>query len=438
VVTTGSADPAAPPAPGAAAPAPRTDQSPGRRTRRRLRAIPRPVLVSVTAVLVALAGTLAGFTLTSGGEPSHHATGSLLPEWATSGRILAQDAEGTLVLVDPATDRVIGPAGLGVPSGEVVMAAPDRRYVTTLQGDLLAVTADGALDHTSAPRITQALLGGPGTFAAHDQAVIVVASGDQQLRTGAISALILNDRRSVALGTADEAAGDPQAVGAFVSVARPGSSSRVPAGGYLGLPDSQVERRDAGQPPARLATAAQLNEALRQPAGRAVHLSVFPNPAGTAVAVVLNPPLGGARNVGIVVLDRGGSVIGIVPPPIGPLEYTWPSWSPDGRSLAYPTVRAEGTSLAIWQEGGRLLIRTAPDNGAAFGYCLWAPDGSAILCPTSQAARANWDQGAAGGGRLFAAQAPGTPVAWLPPGTAAKPVNHPTRFGLGMRRVLRP
>jgi hypothetical protein len=399
------------------------------------------VLVAITATMVALAGTLAAIKVTSGatlaGGTSRHPAASLLPQSATSGRILAQNAAGTLVLVDPATDRVIGPAGLGLLSGEMVMAAPDRRFVTTLQGDLLAVSGDGALDHTPVPRITQALLGGPGTFAADDRAVITVASSGQQLRTGAISAFILEDQRSVALGTADEAAGDPQALGAFVSVAWPASSGQVPAGGYFGLPDSQVERREAGHPPVLLASAAQLNTALGQPADRPVHLSVFPNPGGTAVAIVLNPPLGGARNVGVVVVDRGGTVIGAVPPSIGPLEYTWPSWSPDGRSLAYPTVRSDGTSLAIWREGGPLLTRTAPDNGAAFGYCLWAPDGSAILCPTAEAAQANWDQGAASGGRLFAALAPGIPITWLPPGTAATRVTPRWRHGPGVPRILR-
>jgi hypothetical protein len=387
--------------------------------------------VAIGVTVLALTGTLGGIKA-AGGRTSPRRAEASLPPAATAGHILAQDPHGTLVLVDPATDQVVGPAGLGSLSGEVVLAAPDRRFITTLQGDLLAIDNGGLLDHVPSPRITQALLGGPGTFAAGDRAVIVVASGDDQLRTGAISALILENRRMVALGTADEAAGDPQTVGAFVSVARPGAPSRFPAGGYLGLPDSQVERRDAGQPAVRLATAAQLNTALRQPANRPVHLSVYPNPAGTAVAVVLNPPQGGARNVGVVVLDRGGNVIGIVPPPIGPFEYTWPSWSPDGRSLAYPSASAGGTSLTIWRQTGQLLIRIAPDNGATFGYCLWSPDGSAILCPTDQAAQDNWDQGGANGGRLFATPAPGTPITWL----AAAPVDPRAHNRRGLRRTL--
>ena len=320
------------------------------------------------------------------------------------------------MVVDPATDRVVGSTGFGSIAGEMVMVALDHRFVTTLQGDLLAVNNAGGLDQTDVPRITRAaLLGGPDTFAAGDTAVIVVASSGEQLHTGAISALLLQGRRSVALGIADEAAGDPQALGAFVSVALPGASSEVPVGGYLGLPDSRVELRDAGQPAWVLATAAQLNAALGQPKAQPVHLSVFPNPAGTAVAVMLDPPLGADRNVSVVVLDRAGRVIGRVPAAVGPVQYSWLSWSPDGRSLAYQTGAPSGTSLAVWREGGQTLVRTAPDNRAAFGYCLWSPDGSAILCPTSQSAHNDWDQGAAAGGDLFAVRAPGTPILWLPP-----------------------
>ena len=154
----------------------------------------------------------------------------------------------------------------------------------------------------------------------------------------------------------------------------------MPIGGYLGLPDSRVELRDADQPARVLATAAQLNAALGQPKAQPVHLSVSPNPAGTAVAVMLEPPLGADRNVGVVVLDRAGRVVGRVPAAVGPVQYSWLSWSPDGRSLAYQTGASSGTSLGVWRQGGQTLIRTAPDNRATFGYCLWSPDGSAILC----------------------------------------------------------
>jgi hypothetical protein len=381
---------------------------------RRIRRAVKAAVIACAAVALALAGTLVALHTGS----SSHRAGAALPSGATSGRILAQDADGRVVLVDPATDRVVGSAGFGSIAGGMVMAA-DRRFVTTLRGDLLAVNNVGRLDPTDVPRITgAALLGGPGTFAAGDTAVIVVASSGEQLHTGVISALVLQGGRSVGLGIADEAAGDPQALGAFVSVASPASSRAVPVGGYLGLGDSRVELRDAGQPPRVLATAAQVNTALGQPAGQPVHLNLFPNPAGTAVAVTANPPLGAEHNVGAVIIDRAGRLVAVVPATVGPAEYSWLSWSPDGRSLAYQTGTPGGASVAVWREGGRTLIRTAPDNRAAFGYCLWSPDGSAILCPTSESARDDWDQGAADGGELFAVPAPGTPIVWLPHGPA--------------------
>ena len=71
------------------------------------------------------------------------------------------------MVVDPATDRVVGSTGFGSIAGEMLMVAPDHRFVTTLQGDLLAVNNAGGLDQTGVPRITRgALLGGPDTFVA--------------------------------------------------------------------------------------------------------------------------------------------------------------------------------------------------------------------------------------------------------------------------------
>jgi hypothetical protein len=377
------------------------------------------IVVMLVVIVTAVAGGLVGLRLTAGGSgPAHHA-GPLLPPATAAGRIVVQEPNGTLALVEPVGDRVVWRASPRALSGEVVMTAPDRRFVATLRGDVLAVNNVDGLDQTGIPTVTKAaLLGGPDTFAAGDQAVIVVASSGQEAPTNAVSALTLADRRSVALGVADEAAGDPAALGVFVSVSAPGASSGTPASGNLALRDLRVELRDAGQPAQVLATAAQLNTYMGQAPDRDVHLSVFPNPTGTAVAIVLNPPAGNATNVGVVILDRRGHLLGVVPTAIGPIEYTWPSWSPDGRALAYPTVTPEGTSLAIWREAGPPLIRTAPDNRASFGYCLWAPDGSAILCPTAESARDNWDQGGAQGGPLFAVAAPGTPIVWLGRGAA--------------------
>ncbi len=405
----------------------RSDPTPHSRTR-----TPRwAVRLIILAAVALVGGTLALITSESpGGAPAHGTGAASLPPAATIGRVLVQNPGGALVLVDPGTDRAVQPAGVALLAGETVMTAPDRRFVATLQGAVLSIDANDQVHAAVTPRITQALLGGPATFAADDQAVIVVASNGGQLRTGQISALLFRNGSSVPLGSADEAAGDPQAIGAFVSVARPVPSNREPAGGYFGLPDSQVELRDAGHSARVLATAGQLNAALSQPSDRPVHMSLFPNPQGTAVAIVLNPPFGGVGDVGIVVLDRSGTVIGIVPPPSGPVEYSWPSWSPDGRSLVYPTIGSSGTELAIWRETGRPLLRTAPDNGAAFGYCLWAPNGSAVLCPTIQSARADWDEGAASGGPLFAVPAPGNPIVWLAPAPPSSPAEPATRHNL--------
>ena len=343
-----------------------------------------------------------------------------LPAAAAGGHLIAQDPQGILLLADPHGGVVTSLLNFGSFGGEVVVPALDRRFVASLQGAVLAVNPVDGLDLTDIPGVAKvALLGGPDTFADGDRALVLVQSGDQPLRTGTVSILSLADRHTAPLGIADEAAGDPRAVGVFVSVPDPTQLAYVVPGGFVGLPDSRVKiRPDQGRPAAVLATAAQFNADLGQDPAQPVHLSVFPDPAGDAVAVMLSPPTGGNTNVSLVVLDRQGRVRGVARPPSGPTGYSWPSWSPDGKSLAYATHRDTGTGLAVWTVGGRTLVRTAPDNGAAFGYCVWAPDGSAFVCPTFASAHDNWDIGSARGGRLFSAPAPGTPIVWSPPGPA--------------------
>ncbi len=350
---------------------------------------------------------------------THHARGtSPPPGFAGTGRVVAQDPTGNLVLTQVNGTGVVALPRVGAAGGEVVVAALDRRFLATVRGAVAAVNGAG-LGQAQIPVLTKAaVLGGPDTFADGDRALIVAATGNSELDSGAVSAITLTDHQSVDLGIADEAAGDPQAVGAFVSVpAQPTQSP--PPGGYLGVPDSRVERRDAGRPAAVLATAAQLNADLGQKPAQPVHLSVFPNPSGDAVAVLVNPPTAGGSNVGMVILDRSGRPMGVVRTGVGPVEYDRPAWSPDGRSLVYATLGSSGTAVAIWSEGHVLLVRTAPDNGADFGYCLWSPDASAILCPTFASARVDWDMGLARGGPLFSVPAPGTPIIWLPTETGS-------------------
>jgi hypothetical protein len=360
--------------------------------------------------------TVVGVQASAGNrDRSAHRTAYSLPPSAANGRIVAQDQQGNLVLAAPSGSGPVVLAGLGSSGGEVVTAALDGQYLATLQGAVLAVNAPHGLEPTVDPALAgAALLGGPDTFADGDHALILVRSSPLQLHAGTVFAYTFASQKSATFGLADEAAGDPQAVGVFVSVASTGRADHAPPGGYLGLADSRVELRDAGQSPLVVATAAELNRDVGQNPEQPVHLSLFPTPSGDAVAVEVNPPTGGDADVGVVVLTRSGQLIGVIKTRSGPLEYSWPAWSPDGRSLAYSTVTDSGTALAIWTEGGPIVVRAAPDNGASFGYCLWAPDGSAILCPTFQSARDSWDQGAAHGGPLFSVPGAGTPIVWLP------------------------
>ncbi|HEY3811193.1 MAG TPA: hypothetical protein VGL49_07145 [Acidimicrobiales bacterium] len=369
---------------------------------------------AATAAVIA-GGTLLGLHLAGPSRTPASGTRFGLPRSASGGRLVAQNPQGTLVLTDPDGGRVVALSSFGSFGGEVVVPALDRRYLATLQGAVLAVDNVDGVDQTGVTALTDAApLGGPDTFADGDQALVLVKSSEQPLHTGAISTLTLADQHTVSLGVADEAAGDPAAVGVFVSVPALRTSFRAADGAFVGLPDSRVELRDQGQRPLVLATAGQLNADLGQDPGRPVHLSVFPDPDGDTVAVVLNPPAGGESNVGVVLLDRRGQLLAVIRPSSGPTEYSWPSWSPDGRALAYPSHGVRGSALVVWTEGGHVLARTAPDNGAGFGYCVWAPDGSAFVCPTFESAQARWDLGATRGGPLSSVAAPGNPIVWLP------------------------
>jgi hypothetical protein len=268
-----------------------------------------------------------------------------------------------------------------------------------------------------------AFLGGLDSFADHDQALLLAAPGDSELSAGSLSAVELSNGVAAHLGTADEAAGDPRYVGAFVSVPGP-QADHPPPGGYLGAPDSRVELRDLGRPTAVLATAGQLQSDLGRDPATPVHLSVFPDPSGDSLAIVVNPPDQGGGNAGMVVVDRQGRVISVIEPGPGPIEYSWPSWSPDGSSMAFVTLGDSGTAITTWVRSGRLLERRASEGGADFGYCLWSPDGSAILCPAYEPAGTTWEIGSARSGGLYSVGSVGTvgdPILWIPAAGGRRP-----------------
>jgi hypothetical protein len=230
--------------------------------------------------------------------------------------------------------------------------------------------------------------------------------------------VLLADGDTISLGYADQATGDPQNLGAFVTVAAPAQSG---AHGWRGgRADATVELRGA-EGSTILATSASLNRDLGEDPARPLTLRILPDSSGNQLAVVIDPVGSAATDDAVVVLDRRGRVLGALNQAFGPARGSVPSWSPDGSALAYYSESRRGAAIAVWAIGGRVHLRLAPNPDAGFDGCLWSPDGSVILCPTSSGPP-QWVFGRAGGGRVAATRAPVLvrafaqrlrPVAWL-------------------------
>jgi len=339
-----------------------------------------------------------------------------------SGQLLVMNSDGTLESTDPGGDNTRLLSNLGTFQDPTEYLAEDQR--------LFAITSGGQLDSVMADRpviapipLGRAVTGGAGSdpFADRDRALVILvppAPGEQ----ASFELLTLATAATVPLGRGDQAAGDPQTPGAFVSVAgavQPGLL--LPAGSA----DDRVELRVPGRTPVVVTTADQLRRATGQSTTAGVQLAAYPDPAGDKLAVVLDPLGIGDADAAMVVVSRTGKVLGSVDATSGPTANVAPAWSPDGTSLAYTTFGSHGAALVVWTPGHAPKARLAPDPGDDFGGCLWAPAGDEILCvnvlgfeQSTQwglaASRNQWVVGASGGGALYLSHAPGVPIAWLP------------------------
>ena len=103
---------------------------------------------------------------------------------------------------------------------------------------------------------------------------------------------------------------------------------------------------------------------------RPVSLSVYPNPTGDAVAVVLAPLDPSAGNVAMVVLNRQGRLLGSFPKRLGPIDGSQIVWSPGGHQLAYPTYTNTGPALAVANRDGRGIQKLSRPSSPYHLRCL--------------------------------------------------------------------
>lgn len=221
---------------------------------------------------------------------------------------------------------------------------------------------------------------------------------------------------SLATGTAytpwqvDDAAGDPQAIGVFASVAAPLQPTSHPTNTF---PDASVKLLDVGRPPVLLATAAQLNGDVRLGAGTPTSFFPYPSPSGALVAVAVQPDVQegvSALAGGLVVLTRTGHVVASFP------GAGAPAWSPSGTSLAFASGSKDGSVLHIWTTPGHLSSQAFPASaGNPYSDCIWSPSGAWILCAAygPHDNGQDWAVASAAGGPMVVTRGPGLPITWL-------------------------
>jgi hypothetical protein len=341
------------------------------------------------------------------------AKGPALPAVARSlrGHVVAQALNGDLLLSAPdgthSTRLHPGPAqGRHQPflidNGEAVEA---------LAGDRIAEAARVLLG----PQESASNIIGVDPFADHATAVILATGSSGSASNSTFSVATLHGDHTASLGPADDAAGDPQALGAFVSVVAVRQPRSAPPIGINGLADTRVERRDTGQPSVVLATAAQLNADVGESPNLPVNLTVFPDHSGGKVAVMVNPVGGEESNSAMVILDRTGRELGAIGVGRGPTAYTVPYWSSDDSSLAFATFASVGTALAVLDSGYHLADQPLqPDS--SIGGCAWSPDSTWVVCLATSNVIDGWllARNDTGLTPIYYLPGRGTPVAWLP------------------------
>jgi hypothetical protein len=236
--------------------------------------------------------------------------------------------------------------------------------------------------------------------------------------------------RGLMLGTATDAAGDPQSAAAFVSgrVSSPSASFSGECYGPQTEPDKAIELRGPGRPARTIVTAAELKGALGWPSATPVLLYADPDPGGSRLALrveVDTPPGQHAPRQAVVVISRGGHILAHMPLPAasGIMQ-----WSPDGQRIALCRA-SPGTpsSVSVWSPGqGSRTIVLPGHHDVACNELLWSPDGSQLMYAAwatehglTQAdnLQHGWTVIDLRSGRVHDVTAPGQPAAWLP-GTA--------------------
>jgi hypothetical protein len=364
----------------------------------------RRLLVPAGVIVLAGAVTAAVIIWPRSAPSSRQAASRQAQLTAAGGHILAVAGLGSLVLSDPAGRNVTKLHGLGE-VGPAIFPALDNRYFSLDNGQVLAVSGHRppAMASTRVqlwPSISEGTSVSP--FADHDRQLVQLTLPFTSLATSqAVSLISLATGQSMGFGRGHSVAGDPKAVGVFISVARRGPPAATATATNLSVaPDSKLWLRDAGRPAVLLATAANLDRDLHLSPRLQVEMTPYPSPSGNEVAVTVQPQFG-SNTSGIVILNRSGRVLSTVATSAGPTGGDSIAWSPSGTALAFP-------------QSGRVKREAFPSSTAAeYQSCLWSPDGQSIICASGGTGQ-QWVIATMAAHNMTPIHGPGAPVAWLP------------------------
>lgn len=376
---------------------------------RPLRHLRRPLLIGVVIAVATTA--LAVEALSSRGETSKE-PGLPAAVRALKGRIIAEAEDGTLFLSHPdGSHRTAMRLHPFVANAKPVLVEGDGEVVSLAQKGF-----SGAL--YAGPSSAVPAGGESDSFADGAKAVIVMAGEAGPGSSSPVSMVTLAAGDTISLGIANDAEGDPETLGAFVSLAAPDQTPE-PTAGIDGLADTEIALRDRGGRTVVLATTAQLDHDADQDPSEPINLTLFPDRDGTKIAVLLNPIGDREGNAAMVILDRHGHLLGTVGRGEGPTEYTTPYWSPDGDSLAYATFGSVGTTLAVLNRSYSVATQALQPTTRLVG-CTWSPQSTWVLClaafESSTESSDNWLLAENDGSLapIYSFPATGNPVAWLP------------------------
>lgn len=346
-----------------------------------------------------------------------------MPGVPPSTRVVLITAHGELATARTDGSDLVTMGPLGRFGNQFPEVSTDGRYLVTRDATIFSLSGGQVAQVPTALHLGDRDVVPPaGPLADHDRAVTILVEGPYGSPTASagLEVVPVATGQPISLGTADHAAGDPQAEGAFVAV--PGQETGSSPAGQTAPPDSAVELRDAGAAPITLITASQAAAAVGMDPSLPVVLYPVPDPAGDTVAIGVSPSDGGFSE-GVVVVGRSGDVQGDIRAGIGPTPDSYISWSHDGTTLAF-VGDTNGLEIATWTYERGLSVATTPRGDPGAGRCTWSTTGSSLLCSAAAAspARYEWYFSGAPVGPLVAVKAvPGYALAWLPSGSDNSP-----------------